>query len=52
MQYINLDTGLVLFSDRPDCADSVYRVNAAEVTSTVAGSFPAAYFDRYDRPPT
>jgi hypothetical protein len=41
-----------LFSDRPDCAHSVYRISAAEVTSNAAGSVPAAYFDRDDRPPT
>ena len=52
MQYVNLDTGRVLFSDQPDCAHSVYRISAAEITSNVAGSFPAAYFDRYDQPPT
>jgi len=52
VQYVNLDAGRVLFSDRPDCAHSVYRISAAEITSNVAGSFPAACFDRYDRPPT
>ncbi len=40
MQYINLDTGRVLFSDRPDCAHSIYRISAEEITSNVAGSFP------------
>jgi hypothetical protein len=50
VQYVNLDTGRVLFSDRLDCARSVYRISAAEVTSNVAGSFPAAHFDRYDLP--
>jgi hypothetical protein len=50
VQYVNLDSGRVLFSDRPDCARSVYRVNLAEITSNAAGSFPAAYFDRDDRP--
>ena len=51
VQYVNLDTGRVLFSDQPDCAYSVYRISPAEITSNVAGSFPAAYFDRYDQPP-
>jgi hypothetical protein len=50
VQYLNLDTGRVLFSDRPDCAHSVYRISAAGITSNVAGSFPAAYFDRHDQP--
>jgi hypothetical protein len=50
VQYVNLDTGRVLFSDRPDCAHSVYWISAGEVTSNVAGSFPAAYFDRFDQP--
>jgi hypothetical protein len=36
-------------ADRPDCAPSVYyRISSAEITSNVAGPFPAAYFDRYD----
>ena len=52
VQYVNLDTGRVLFSDRPDCAHSVYRISAEEITSNVAGSFPSAYFDRRDQPPT
>jgi hypothetical protein len=51
VQYVNLDTGRVLFSDRPDCAYSVYRISDAEITSNLAGALPAAYFDRYDRPP-
>jgi hypothetical protein len=50
VQYVNLDTGRVLFSDRPDRAHCVYRINAGEITSNVAGSFPAAYFDRFDQP--
>jgi len=52
VQYVDLDTGRVLFSDQPDCAHSVYQISAAEITSNVAGSFPAAYFDRDDHPPT
>ena len=52
VQYVDLDTGRVLFSDRPDCADSVYQISASEITSNVAGSFHAAYFDGYDHPPT
>jgi hypothetical protein len=50
VQYVNLDSGRVLFSDCPDCARSVYRIRLAEITSNAAGSLPAAYFDRYDRP--
>ena len=50
VQYVNLDTGRLLFSDRPDCTHSIYRISAAEITSNVAGSFPAAYFDRFDQP--
>ena len=51
VQYVNLDNGRVLFSDCPDCARGVYRISLAEITSNVTGSFPAAYFDRADRPP-
>jgi hypothetical protein len=50
VQYLDLDTGRVLFSDRPDWAHSVYRLGA-EVSPNAAGSFPAAYFDHADRPP-
>jgi hypothetical protein len=50
VQYVNLDTGRVLFSDRPDSVRCVYRISAGEVTSNAAGSFPAAYFDRLDQP--
>jgi hypothetical protein len=50
VQYVNLDTGRVLFSDRPDSARCVYRISVAEITSNVAGSLPAAYFDRFDQP--
>ena len=51
-QYVNLDSGPVLFSDCPDCVHSVYRISLAEITSNAAGSLPAAHFDRYDRHPT
>jgi hypothetical protein len=50
VQYVNLDTGRVLFSDRPGSARCVYRNSAGEITSNVAGSFPATYFDRFDQP--
>lgn len=51
VQYVNLDTGRVLFGDRPDSAGSVYRISAAEVGSNVAGSFPAAFFDHVEHLP-
>jgi len=49
-RYVNLDSGRILFSDCPDCARSVYRVSLAEIRSNAAGSRPAAYFDRDERP--
>jgi hypothetical protein len=52
VRYINLDTGRVLFSDWPDGAHGIYRISAEEITSNVVGSFPAAYLDRCDQPPT
>jgi hypothetical protein len=40
----------VLFSDAIDAEYCIYRVNLAETSSTLAGSYPAAYFDSFDAP--
>jgi hypothetical protein len=44
------DTGRVVASAVADGAGCIYRVSAAEIASTVAGSFPLAWFDRFDPP--
>jgi hypothetical protein len=48
LHYMDLDTGRVLFSDIPLADHCVYRVSLQESTSTIAGSYAAAYFDRFD----
>ena len=50
VQYVDLETGRVLFSDAADAEYCIYRVDPAETTSSIAGSFPAAYFDSFDAP--
>jgi hypothetical protein len=50
VQLLDLDTGRVLFSDAIDAEYCIYRVNLAETSSTLAGSYPAAYFDSFDAP--
>ena len=50
VQHVDLDTGRVLFSDAIDAEYCIYRVDLAETTSSLAGSFPAAYFDSFDAP--
>jgi hypothetical protein len=41
------DTGRVLFSDAIEAEYCIYRVDLAETTSTLYGSFPVAYFDSF-----
>jgi hypothetical protein len=50
VQYLNEDTGRVLFSDAIDAEYCIYRVDLAETSVTLAGSWPAAYFDSFDAP--
>jgi hypothetical protein len=50
LQYLNPQTGRIVHSDVADGAWCIYRVSAGEMASTVAGSFPAAYFDRFNPP--
>jgi hypothetical protein len=45
--YVDLDTGHVLFNDAADGERCVYRLRA-ETIDTIAGRYPAAYFDRFD----
>ena len=47
---LDLDTGRVLFSDALDAEYCIYRVDLAEATASLAGSFPTAYFDSFDAP--
>ena len=51
LQYVNLDSGRVLFGIDADSKNCVYRISVDETRSTVAGSHPVAYFDRFE-PPT
>jgi hypothetical protein len=46
--YVDLDTGHVLFSDVADAERCVYRICDGEMIDTIAGRYPAAYFDRFD----
>ena len=47
LQYLNLDTGRIIFSDCPHDDRCVYRISVGESASTIAGSYPAAYFDGF-----
>ena len=38
----------MLFSDLADGQRCVYRISAGEISRSVAGSYPVAYFDRFD----
>ena len=49
-QLLDLDTGRVLFSDALDAEYCIYRIDLAETTANLAGSFPTAYFDSFDAP--
>lgn len=50
LQYLNPHSGRVVHSDVTDGTSCIYRVSAGETATTVVGSFPAAYFDRFDPP--
>jgi hypothetical protein len=47
VQYIDLGTGRLPFIDL-DGGHCIYRVNRTELTSTVAGPLPVAYFEGVD----
>jgi hypothetical protein len=48
--YFDVDTGRVLFGDVPDAVGCIYRISADETIDTLAGRYPAAYFDHVDWP--
>ena len=50
LRYVNYDSGHVLFSDVADGDWCIYKISG-ETVDTIAGCYPAAYFDRYDWPP-
>jgi hypothetical protein len=50
LRHVNHDTGHVLFSDVADGEWCIYKISGDETVDTIAGRYPAAYFDRYDWP--
>ncbi len=50
LMYLDVDTGRVLFGDVPDADGCIYRISADETIDTLAGRYPAAYFDHFDWP--
>jgi hypothetical protein len=50
LMYIDVDTGRVLFGDVPDTDGCIARISADETIDTLAGRYPAAYFDHVDWP--
>ena len=51
LRYVNHDSGHVVFSDVTDGDWCIYKISG-ETVDTIAGRYPAAYFDRYDWPHT
>jgi hypothetical protein len=52
VQYVNLDRDACCSATVPTVRTASTGSGPAEITSNAAGSFPAAYLDRYDPPPT
>lgn len=47
VQYLDIDTGRVMFTDNVHAARCFYRLIDGQTTTTAIGTLPTAYVDRY-----
>ena len=45
LMYLDVDTGRVLFGGVAEAVGCIYRISADETIDTLAGRYPAAYFE-------